>query len=1421
MRTYGTKNWEGILGVCAEPGGKSVFLYEHNSVLNTGVDTLHFDTFTFIIPNKTPSPLPSETFLVRLDSAGRVLKARSIGQFKAYKICRDDSGSFYVIGTFSDTSSLIGPGIMKKNNGNLLILKFNKKLEYIWAIQTGNMDTRASNITFSAGRVYFICESIGTTKIGTTTYNFANVLGRTVAFGEIRTSDGTITWSNYLYNNFTNHVFRLTGIVRLNDKLYLSGKRNSTSNTNNLIINNDTFFRGGFVIETDSIGNYVKRFLVPNMDANHGIECIITDGEYLYIGGIFTDSFYWGSKKILSGYKLPFRINFFVASLTSTLQPRWFFHPQVIDSINPIVAQGAGIIGNARYDNKFLYFSGVLNNRIIMDNRLLVDGNAPSGSNDPLIFKTDLLGNILWVANGKCKNGSISTMDVIGGESVYHAGAFDGAMEFPPYKAKSRAFDGFITKITDNAIIRGEVSKGPYCAGDTISIPYKKIGDYDTANLFIAELSDENGNFTGGHRKIGQLKTNKDGTISGVLPLFQVASSPKYRIRILSTAPYVQSYFKVDTLRLLIYSRDKADPGADTSICLGDTVQIKTSGGTRWTWSEKYNMQDSSARETFVWPVKNTTYRIIISDSSGCGVTDTAFKTILVKKELTVSFITPVDTSVCKGGKIPLIAAFSGGDSCGYYWQWVSIDANGTYTYLKEASDKQRDTLLYTMPAGADSMQFVIYLNDSCTPKIGFATYTLNVSRQKAVTSFKEKDTSVCPGKNIQVVANFSKGYVPGYNWQWFEKNIANLWIPRKIGSGKLSDTFNYTLPLSWKGTKQLRVILKDNCSSLSDTAVYSITPRDTLDISLNTRDTTLCNGQSYTWKAKGMGGYEPGYQFSWTDANNGQVLSTSDTLNYTALAPIKINLNLSDGCMPKSLTTSFLVSVSPPLKSEIKNQGDTALCFGQKLFLQGGATGGKGSAYQYEWQLAGKVIGSRDSLMLNSGHYLAYAATTKKLLFIINDQCTVKPDTAFINIDFLPELDMNASVKDSICYPDQAVFKATGNGGTGNYTFEWLDENNVLQGNTDSLLFKHNNASQSGLIKRSIIIIDGCSENDTAELKTELLKPLSLSLSVSDTCPLISTLLTASISGGRGYGYKVSWWKENTFLASNSGLQNVFPDAKSGIFKAILTDGCSQASDTVTITLGLKPNISLSVKDLCLGDTTLARVVSLRPSVYNWKINNNDMSSHDSLLKIVLPAIGLFKIKVSTSGFLCQDSDSANVYILERPIAGFDYVHFPRDASGIPFHFINTSSPSASTWNWNFGNSGTSNLKEPDFTFVKTGTSKVTLIVSNQNTCFDTIEKEIPVLENIKFFFPNAFSPNANHINDGFGLNPNQYHLVKEFHLEIYNRWGEKMFETDDVTEQWQSGKYQQGIYIYKAYIRDVYNVLHEDIMGVVEVLR
>ncbi|MEZ4934044.1 MAG: gliding motility-associated C-terminal domain-containing protein [Saprospiraceae bacterium] len=96
----------------------------------------------------------------------------------------------------------------------------------------------------------------------------------------------------------------------------------------------------------------------------------------------------------------------------------------------------------------------------------------------------------------------------------------------------------------------------------------------------------------------------------------------------------------------------------------------------------------------------------------------------------------------------------------------------------------------------------------------------------------------------------------------------------------------------------------------------------------------------------------------------------------------------------------------------------------------------------------------------------------------------------------------------------------------------------------------------------------------------------------------------------------------------------------------------------------------------------------------------------------------------------------------------------------------------------------------------------QVQLVVFHESGCTDTTIQFLDVIPEVRYFLPNAFTPNGDGFNDGFRGN-GVMEGATDFNLSIWNRYGEKLFETDDPFESWNgrkdnSGKLSpQGVYI------------------------
>ncbi len=126
-----------------------------------------------------------------------------------------------------------------------------------------------------------------------------------------------------------------------------------------------------------------------------------------------------------------------------------------------------------------------------------------------------------------------------------------------------------------------------------------------------------------------------------------------------------------------------------------------------------------------------------------------------------------------------------------------------------------------------------------------------------------------------------------------------------------------------------------------------------------------------------------------------------------------------------------------------------------------------------------------------------------------------------------------------------------------------------------------------------------------------------------------------------------------------------------------------------------------------------------------------------------------------------------------------------------------------AVNWYWDFGDESYDNTRNPSHRYEKLGSYTVTLIAYDSHGCVDTVRHVVVVKDLTSIYFPNAFSPNNDNFNDVFlpqGIN------VTGYHLQIYNRWGEMIFETKDFYKGWDGKDAPSGIYVWRvSYLKDV----------------
>ncbi len=159
--------------------------------------------------------------------------------------------------------------------------------------------------------------------------------------------------------------------------------------------------------------------------------------------------------------------------------------------------------------------------------------------------------------------------------------------------------------------------------------------------------------------------------------------------------------------------------------------------------------------------------------------------------------------------------------------------------------------------------------------------------------------------------------------------------------------------------------------------------------------------------------------------------------------------------------------------------------------------------------------------------------------------------------------------------------------------------------------------------------------------------------------------------------------------------------------------------------------------------------------------------------------------------------------------------------SSLVPYFTFTNLSQGADSFLWSFGSEGNSVEIDPSFTFPEAaGEYDVCLIASNVAGCEDISCTRVVVALDFAVHVPNAFSPDGDGLNDVFQVvgDPS---LNDNFRLEIFNRWGELIYTSLDITQGWNGGGQMQGVYVWQLAVKEPLSAEIKSFRGHVTLIR
>lgn len=434
-------------------------------------------------------------------------------------------------------------------------------------------------------------------------------------------------------------------------------------------------------------------------------------------------------------------------------------------------------------------------------------------------------------------------------------------------------------------------------------------------------------------------------------------------------------------------------------------------------------------------------------------------------------------------------------------------------------------------------------------------------------------------------------------------------------------------------------------------------------------------------------------------------------------------------------------------------------------------------------------------------------------LSFLLTDPCgNLTPQNITLTIQDVQPLIVNINDPVIPCPGDNITLLASVTGGLAPYNYSW---SNGQTGNSISL-----SPTTSGLY--SVTVTAQCSASsatDTVFVVVPVYQPLEITTSddLSSICPYVDEVFNVTASGGSGV-YDYVWTSNGSFI-SNLDSINVRPAITTNYIITVSDECGSVVSDTITYTI-LSPPLLTSINtipEICPGDSAFISVNAIGGYGnyhYYWEATGDTVP-------------GIWVKPYSTSSYIVQVSDDCQTFsvptiaqvIVVKPNADFG-IFSQNLMEGLPITFQNLTL-NGYVYDWYFSDGGYSTLVNPSHVFDSPGEYTVTLVATDAKGCVDSITKPITIYEEFYIYIPNSFFPDGDRYNEYFS---GSFIGVKWIKMEIFNRWGEQLYYTEDQNFKWD-GTYNNkrvpdGTYTWKLTYRPNRGI-DELMTGHVNVLR
>ena len=557
------------------------------------------------------------------------------------------------------------------------------------------------------------------------------------------------------------------------------------------------------------------------------------------------------------------------------------------------------------------------------------------------------------------------------------------------------------------------------------------------------------------------------------------------------------------------------------------------------------------------------------------------------------------------------------------------------------------------------------------------------------------------------------------------------------------------------------------------------VIPISTLPFKPNIDSVRINTAQSsctaFNFNGLGFTNTNPIASWQWS-FGDGATATTQNTSHIYATANsylVKLVVTDINGC--KDSTTTNVISNAVAIDAGL----DKTFCGSQSSVQLNSNTPATGTV-SYAWSSNPSTIISNSS---SPNPTAAVTITTTFYVTITNPSGCSGNDSVKVFINTIPIV---KTLDDTtICKGTTLQLNTT----VGLNSYQWSNGIHVSDSTISNPIF-------TDTIPRMLIVTGSngfCISKDTININV---KPIPFVKSIPDTLICSTQTINLTTTGATSYT-----WTPNFFLDNYTSPNPAFFGDSSIVYfvTGIGSNGCS-AQDTVRVSVNVPALLSAPPnKSFCVNGNVTLDGNNGNSYTYSW--SPATYLSNPSIINPIANPPGNFTYTLNVRDQVCNYDSNFSVIVTANPLPLLSVTK--TNDINCAINSANLNVTGASQYSWDAA-STLSSLIIPNPVASPIVTTEYSVTGKDGNGCSNKTKIEVKVsLDNNKFELPNAFTPTGDGKNDCFGLK--NFGTSQKIYFIIYSRWGEKMFETDNINTCW-NGRYkgqivEGGNYVY--YVR------------------